>query len=498
MPSNVFISRCPDDILLEIFSATVHSPQSHMNRAAEFNPLTLARFASQVCNRWRRLVLSSSPLWGKLLDLNDLDQKSNHWRDEVLARTGQARLHVQVILDPQLPQVTSFFFRIMDEEWPRIQDFHVYNRQGGCLDDNRWLTLQRPTETLRSFRLWLPDQNLKYLHSSNSILFSDHAPSLHYLEIHPMAFRLPAKGFSQLRILRLVGPFLPRQFLLSFCQTFPVLEYLTVGFEESETLHDLWPNVQFPRLQDLKLHGRLATCLRVLEHITAPEHCGLSLSTLDQHFVQPASSISEALSPFLKNHTPSRILLRVSSVMFTFRLDSPKPPHFDLNILCREPFLKSTCFEAVLGCPFSQVTRLKFKARSPSNLASSDSNFRQFIASFSSVTELVATPKTLQLLVQVGNLTNGIILPALKDLRLSLLDPEMPQKIVIFLDWRKAAGVPLESLDLRAPLGRKDLDFSELERFTGMVVKWGMDRMFELYTCGSGNAQRLNFSKPPQ
>ena len=206
---NSFISNCPDDILLKIFSTNLDISQFRTGPALEFTPLTRTRFTSQVCSRWRLLVLGSSWLWGKLLDLNDLDQKSNHWRDEVLLRTGQAHLRVKIILDPQVPRITpKFFLRILDEEWPRIQYLDASIVQGD-FDDDRWLAIRRPTETLRSFCLQFRSQPPKPLQSANNILFSDYAPSLRYLRIQRMAFQLPVNWFPQLRSLHLVGPFLP-------------------------------------------------------------------------------------------------------------------------------------------------------------------------------------------------------------------------------------------------------------------------------------------------
>ena len=501
MPSNSFISMCPDDILLKNFSINLDISLFRMGSAQAFTPLTQTRFTSQVCSRWRLLVLGSSSLWGKLLDLNDLDQKSNHWRDEVLLRTGQADLRVKVILDSRPGRIASFFFRILDEEWPRIQDLDAsILSQDGNFDDDRWLAIHRPTETLRSFYLHFRSQAPKPFQSVDNILFSDHAPSLRYLRIYRMAFQLPANWFPQLQSLHLVGQFLPHELLLSFSQTSPILEFLSVHFSQESNLGDSWPEIQFPRLQSLVLGGHLAVCLKVLDHIIASEDCKLSLSTFDQHFIPLTSLISRPLSRFYKYHVPLSILSEVSATSFTFQFNrsSIESPIFHLGIGCGEPFLTSRCFKAILDCPFSQVVHLTLEVHQGSNLPSSDSNFPKFIALFSSVTELIATAETLQFLVQVGNDTDGVILPALKVLRLVLLKPEIVQEILIFLDWRQTVEVPLEFFDLTDHLEGNDLDFSKLERFSGMTVKWRtVNNELKWYICGSGNAQRLDFSTPP-
>lgn len=188
--------------------------------------------------------------------------------------------------------------------------------------------------------------------------FSDHTPSLRYLRIHRMAFQLPVNWFPQLQSLHLVGQFLPHELLLSFSwKTLPILESLSIHFSEESNFGDSCPEIQFPRLQFLVLGGHLAACLKVLDHITAPEGCGLSLSTFDQYFIPPTSLMSRPLSRFYKYHAPLSILLEVSAASFTFQFNWPsiEPPIFHLRISCGEAFPTSRCFKAILDCPFPRL-----------------------------------------------------------------------------------------------------------------------------------------------
>ncbi|KAF8900439.1 hypothetical protein CPB84DRAFT_1747440 [Gymnopilus junonius] len=47
-------------------------------------PLTITLRTSQVCQSWRRLLLGSTSIWGRLIHLDDLDKKSSAWKYEVL------------------------------------------------------------------------------------------------------------------------------------------------------------------------------------------------------------------------------------------------------------------------------------------------------------------------------------------------------------------------------------------------------------------------------
>jgi hypothetical protein len=192
------------------------------------------------------------------------------------------------------------------------------------------------------------------------------------------------------------------------------------------------------------------------------------------------------------------ISVEMSVETFTYKTGrlSLESPTFHLSIGSREPLLISKCFEALLGCPFSQVASLTLETYD-SELLPSDSKFLKFIALFSSVIDLMATQETLQLLVKARNYT-GIILPALKVLIPILDKPEVVQTILTFLDWRRAVDIPIEFLDLRDPLEGENFDFSELEQFSGLRVEWTTVNMeVRGYICGSGNAQQLDFSTPP-
>jgi len=140
------ISKCTDDVLLKIFSINgdINRP-FYCEKVHETSPISITRRSSQVCKEWRQLILRSPSLWGKLLDLNDLNPGIGRWREEVLRRTKQAMLHVRVALDPAQPAATSLLFDILDKKWSTIRNLEVLVFRRGYYDDKRWLAIHRPS-----------------------------------------------------------------------------------------------------------------------------------------------------------------------------------------------------------------------------------------------------------------------------------------------------------------------------------------------------------------
>ncbi|KAF9559642.1 hypothetical protein CPC08DRAFT_708686 [Agrocybe pediades] len=60
----------------------------------ESSPLTTARHCSHVRRQWRSIFLSSSVIWGRVVDIEDLGQKKSGWKKEVFTRSGEALLWV--------------------------------------------------------------------------------------------------------------------------------------------------------------------------------------------------------------------------------------------------------------------------------------------------------------------------------------------------------------------------------------------------------------------
>ena len=147
------VYNIPNDLLFKIFSVNA---SYQLVEPRYLKPITTTRFSSQVCKQWRHLILGSPSLWGRLLCLNELILGSDDWRNEVLSRTKKAMLTVRVCLRDEFRKAIPLLLKILDKEWPRIQHLEVEVWQiiaTGDFDDDRWLSIQRPTENLRSIYL---------------------------------------------------------------------------------------------------------------------------------------------------------------------------------------------------------------------------------------------------------------------------------------------------------------------------------------------------------
>ncbi|KAF9556089.1 hypothetical protein CPC08DRAFT_107509 [Agrocybe pediades] len=84
-------------------------------------PLNVARHCSQVCRRWRLVYLSSCSIWGRIIDLDSLQQTTDEWRKEVMARTGEALLWVYGEVDDWDESKQDIPSDLLKRNWGRIE-----------------------------------------------------------------------------------------------------------------------------------------------------------------------------------------------------------------------------------------------------------------------------------------------------------------------------------------------------------------------------------------
>ncbi|PPR03459.1 hypothetical protein CVT26_007875, partial [Gymnopilus dilepis] len=149
------ISMLSNDILWLMFMqntedySTPATDQPYSPRGV--SNLVTAVWTSQVCKRWRTVILRASSLWGRLVDLSTL--RSDSWRREVLLRSKQSRLWVTGSI--QIDATQPFFVWLLHHHWARIQVFDVQDRLRTF--DTRvlgwWAVFNRPAPVLEVFKL---------------------------------------------------------------------------------------------------------------------------------------------------------------------------------------------------------------------------------------------------------------------------------------------------------------------------------------------------------
>lgn len=505
----------PDDLLLNIFSVNADMNRRILITERYFTPLNMTRLSSQVCKHWRHLILGCPTLWAGILNLNDLISGSDTWANEILSRTKEAMLNVRVVLRENTQAVTSLFFKILDEEWPRIQHLVASVDAYGDYNDDRWLSLHRPTENLRSIALSFPLQPPEPLRSTTNILFSDRAPSLRSLGIYCLDFQLPAPWFSQLSTLYLEGHFEPDG-LMESLSAMPLLEILDIFNTHRGHPKSRWPTIFRPHLKALAMTGCLAASLMVLDHIMPPPGCGLDFSNCHSLIATEPdlTTISRVLprycEGYFKKYDPHAIELTLGSTQFIFGnriefVNRRHMPRFEVRIDHTYGFSSmSSLFKSFLGCPFSKVSLLSLNTEEDLTSLLSDPIFSAFISMLSSLDYLMATPAGLNyLLLNQSPAENGMtLLPSLKTVRITSLDvyPESSAaQVTQFLLWLKSAGRSIQALIIghQVDLTDHEFDFSPLEQFSGLRVAWtekshptSLERE---YICGSGTPERLDF-----
>ena len=498
------ISMCTDDVLLTIFSIGGDiNRRFSMNKVHETSPISITRRSSQVCKEWRQLILGSSLLWGKLLDLNDLNPGNDRWRKEVLRRTKNAMLHVRVDLDPAQPVATSLLFDILDKKWSTIRNLEVSTSHSGHYDDERWLAIHRPTDNLRTIFLDFQTHVPEPLRSTTNVLFSGRAPLLKFATIRRMTFQLPAQWFSQLYAFRIAGQYRASQ-LMESMSSMSFLEYVEL-FDLRSDDAEFWPTISFPQLKHLVIDGQFAACLKVLSHTTVPPGCGLQILRADrQEYITDADLLaaSQVLAryceTYFKVHIPTSIRLSIYRAVFDFCNipAGPNIPSFNLRIEKSNGFSSMDLpFEPFLNCPFYKVTDLHFDADANVTFLSSVPKFPNFISLFSTLDRLTTQPAGLKILVETPTHNDGILLPSLKTIRVLHLTGESLSQITGFLNWRHAVGASIQVLIIildSRPLLR--LNLSTLEQYSGLkvVCRRGGQELLE-YICGSGTPEKIDF-----
>ncbi|KDR74869.1 hypothetical protein GALMADRAFT_141191 [Galerina marginata CBS 339.88] len=92
--------------------------------------MTTARRSSQVCQKWRELIVHSPVIWAKIIDLGILARKKGEWRNEILRRTGETTLCITGPLDWTKSAV--YFCTLLARHWERIQKLDVWVSNFPC------------------------------------------------------------------------------------------------------------------------------------------------------------------------------------------------------------------------------------------------------------------------------------------------------------------------------------------------------------------------------
>ena len=254
-----YIYRLNCDLLLHIF-------EMNANMFTDDDALLSTRCASQVCRGWRSLLLRTSWIWARLLDLDwplFRARPPPEWLAELLQRTGSAPLWVKAQHSLSRsrnspPHISRFVFAVLTINWHRVErlflsvedlDWSVQSIK------NLWGWMYTPAPQLKEFDVSFGI--LQWDHPPSVPLFSGNAPALRSMVFDQHPIDLYASWLHNLRVLEIDVPFTPAQAITAL-QSTPKLEHLTVNEMSSPAADSISYAVNLPNLQSLTIMTPLA------------------------------------------------------------------------------------------------------------------------------------------------------------------------------------------------------------------------------------------------
>ncbi|KIM40697.1 hypothetical protein M413DRAFT_28478 [Hebeloma cylindrosporum] len=288
------IANLPQEILWHIFSleATPQLPRFliRADKAVRLprgfpDRLRTARLISQVCVSWRKLILDSPSIWGNLIDLEYLQQKSDAWRDEVLRRSGgAANLAIcgRFTLTLSKKGLNGFLEKLLCDHWERIYWLDIECINAHRLD-SAWDNLGRAAPKMRLFSVFF------YPHSFSSPaypLLSHHAPKLaHFYQNRLPIQKLEAFSISGLTSLTL-DSISDLSIVLEICSRNHSLQtlslFLATDPDDSISIATTGHlrRVDLPCLSSLKIGSELSPSMAFLDHVEPGPGCALELTAV--------------------------------------------------------------------------------------------------------------------------------------------------------------------------------------------------------------------------
>ncbi|KDR80929.1 hypothetical protein GALMADRAFT_222530 [Galerina marginata CBS 339.88] len=282
------ISKLHTDVLWRVFAINADMDNdfksSYQYELAPHSLLALnvLRNSSQVCQRWRSLILESSSLWGCVIELRCLLQERNEWREEVIKRAGQSFLSIKGEVVDHPSNFQEFVFKLLMDLWPRIRKLDIEVKSLDWFLKSSWQVFQRPAPHLQVFKVYLYTRRAPLPDTSGSKrFFSDHAPLLQEFNLYPNCLpiiRLRAPWLSHIRKLSLHRPCpLTIDEILDMLPAMPLLEVLDIqtvftGVEQQQL--STRPCITLPRLAQLICHENdTLSCFYLLYHILPASGC---------------------------------------------------------------------------------------------------------------------------------------------------------------------------------------------------------------------------------
>ncbi|KAF4613117.1 hypothetical protein D9613_010855 [Agrocybe pediades] len=483
-------------------------------------PILTMRHCSQVCRHWRSLILSSSLIWGRLIDMDSFRRRTDNWMKEVVRRAGDAVLWVYAIVTDA--RLDLFLFTFLRENWRRVEmllitDWTLSDGSARSLEQQQkmWTFLREPAPHLRWIMLSMcsPDSQ-KFLPTG---LFADNAPLLSDLCISNTRYKFPtqASWIPNLSAVTFSDGFAVEE-VLDALRKMPRLQYLKLYVNGSRLGVAGGSMIILPKLKMLHcLFVDFSRAGALLQDITPSTDCCLHAEVgpyappVYPHHSQHQryeAVVAKYLVPHFSLHPPSFVVFefgREISRVYDGHLYQ-QPPNRGFFFSLHTSYVPSCSLIKNLSASscFSQVRSLQMRTfGAPFKLE--ELGIASFCSTFPFITTFSALEWILHALLQEPS-TTATLFPALTTLQVpdiprpehGAFSGEPPHQQ--FIQLRKALGRPISVLEIpcTSPAIEARLDMSHLDVHIGLMVKWkfpGKDP--EEYVCGSGHPERLRFDR---
>ncbi|KDR68570.1 hypothetical protein GALMADRAFT_146224 [Galerina marginata CBS 339.88] len=473
-------------------------------------PLTIIRRSSQVCRKWRDIILGSPLLWGKLLDMSLLSELARgHWMNEVVRRSGRSPLHITTDNEGVSRRLSSLV-TLLDDHWERVQVLNVILKVWVSTDTIRSeisQILRRPTSCLRSFKLdFISDTGYYPELGPEPPLFGNAAPALIALRCTHPFLNLGSTNLwlSQLRVLHITLD--TRTYnvpaLLEAFKRIPGLEILMLGGWQLHTGSPSVPHksVALPNLKVLRLLTVTTTTMtEILDALVLPDVCSLVVFArreLEDFVRDNLTHTYQTLHRYSRNyfntHTITSLLLSITSntllLQDTSMNHGPGVSRFSLDLRSDAEFLGgelSLFFDLFADANLAKTTYITLDI-GPSHDHLSESNFMSLLHRLDSVEALdTSEPTTTLQFLSIDLHRNA---QRIYFFSTPTTVPQMAEDENVLID-----EIDLRNLDYDS--SPQDLDL--LEEMTGLFITWDTstasddEELICEYLCGSGNPEML-------
>ncbi|KAF9546825.1 hypothetical protein CPC08DRAFT_715935 [Agrocybe pediades] len=192
-----------EDLLLLVFNTISKEPDVHIEHRQ-----AAIRYASQVCQGWRNLILSASSIWGRLIWINPVQRLD--WMQEVLERAETSSslcATVELIGVSWGTQdgfvLSAFTLSALKKIWERLEEVDIDTASdltdyGRKIESGLWKQMETSAPNLRVFvfcdSTWMD-------RSPSANLFNNNAPRLQEFTTHLLIAPQSASWFSHITTL---------------------------------------------------------------------------------------------------------------------------------------------------------------------------------------------------------------------------------------------------------------------------------------------------------